>query len=141
METGVVRVLRYVACHDVGRAIDPLRVEGQIQGGAVQGIGYALAEEIVAEEGSASSTLFADYLIPVSTDVPDIEPIVLEIGPGKGPFGARGIGEPSIAPPAATIASAVADALGIRCTELPITPERVLAALRRDQAGDAAGSR
>ena len=141
VETGVVRVLRYVACHDVGRAIDPLRVEGQIQGGAVQGIGYALAEEIVAEEGSASSTLFADYLIPVSTDVPDIEPIVLEIGPGKGPFGARGIGEPSIAPPAATIASAVADALGIRCTELPITPERVLAALRHDQAEDAAGSR
>ncbi len=134
-ETGMVRVVRYVACHDVGRAIDPLRVEGQIHGGAVQGIGYALLEEVVSDEGMAASSLFADYLIPVATDVPDIQAITLEIGPGKGPFGARGIGEPSIAPPAAAIANAVADALGVRITELPITPERVLAALR--QAGSA----
>jgi CO/xanthine dehydrogenase Mo-binding subunit len=136
VETGMVRVVRYAACHDVGRAIDPLRVEGQIHGGAVQGIGYALLEEVASQDGSPASSLFADYLIPVSTDVPDIQAIALEIGPGKGPFGARGIGEPSIAPPAAAIASAVADALGVRITELPITPERVLAALR--QAGAAA---
>jgi CO/xanthine dehydrogenase Mo-binding subunit len=81
----------------------------------------------------SQSSLFADYLIPVSTDVPDIQAIALEVGPGKGPFGARGIGEPPIAPPAAAIANALADAVGVRITDLPITPERVLEALR--QAG------
>jgi CO/xanthine dehydrogenase Mo-binding subunit len=128
-ETGVVRVLRYVAAHDVGRAINPMRVEGQIQGGAVQGIGYALTEHVVIQDGVPASSLFADYLIPTSMDVPDVVPIVLESGEGKGPFGARGIGEPPIAPAAAAIANAVADAVGVRITELPITPERVLAAL------------
>jgi CO/xanthine dehydrogenase Mo-binding subunit len=131
IETGMVRILKYVACHDVGRAIDPLRVEGQIQGGAVQGIGYALNEEVRYEEGICESTLFADYLIPTSNDVPDIQAIILEIGPGKGPFGARGIGEPPIGPPAATIA----DAIGVRINELPITPERVLAAVRQGSIG------
>jgi CO/xanthine dehydrogenase Mo-binding subunit len=128
-ETGVVRVLRYVAAHDVGRAINPMRVEGQIQGGAVQGIGYALTEHVVIQDGVPASSLFADYLIPTSMDVPDVVPIVLESGEGKGPFGARGIGEPPIAPAAAAIANAVADAIGLRITDLPITPERVLAAL------------
>jgi CO/xanthine dehydrogenase Mo-binding subunit len=140
VETGVVRILRYAASHDVGRIIDPVRLEGQIQGGAVQGIGYALSEEVVTEDGMSRSSLFADYLIPVSTDVPDIRVAALEIGPGKGPFGARGIGEPAIAPPAATIANAVTDAIGVRLTELPMTPERVLAALRQaseDGADDA----
>jgi CO/xanthine dehydrogenase Mo-binding subunit len=127
-ETGVVRVIRYVAAHDVGRAINPVRVEGQIHGGAVQGIGYALTEDVALDEGVPRSTLFADYLIPTSLDVPDVEAIVLEEGLGKGPFGARGIGEPPIAPAAAAIANAVADA-GVRITDLPITPERVLAAL------------
>jgi CO/xanthine dehydrogenase Mo-binding subunit len=129
-ETGIVRILKYVACHDVGRAIDPQRVEGQIQGGAVQGIGYALSEEVRYDQGICESSLFADYLIPAASDVPDIQAIILEIGPGKGPFGARGIGEPPIGPPAATIASAVADAIGVRVTDLPITPERVLSAIR-----------
>ncbi|MGQ0668871.1 MAG: xanthine dehydrogenase family protein molybdopterin-binding subunit [Actinomycetota bacterium] len=129
-ETGSVEVLRYVACHDVGRAINPLRVEGQIQGGVAQGIGYALSEEVRVVDGTTVPALFADYLIPASTDLPDIRPIVLELGEGKGPFGARGIGEPSIAPCAAAIASAVADAVGVRITELPIGPERILDALR-----------
>jgi xanthine dehydrogenase molybdenum-binding subunit len=128
-ETGVVRILRYVACHDVGRAINPVRVEGQIQGGAVQGIGYALTEEVPIDDGVVRSTLFADYLIPTSMDVPDVQAIHLEIGQGKGPFGARGIGEPPIAPAAAAIANAVADAIGVRITRLPISPERVLEAL------------
>jgi nicotinate dehydrogenase large molybdopterin subunit len=128
--TGMVRLLRYVACHDVGRAINPLRVEGQIQGGAVQGIGYALTEAIALEQGNNLTSLFADYLIPTSMDVPDIEVVVLEIGEGKGPFGARGIGEACIAPCAAAIASAIADAVGARVTELPMSPERVLSALR-----------
>jgi CO/xanthine dehydrogenase Mo-binding subunit len=129
-DTGMVRLLRYVACHDVGRAINPMRVEGQIQGGAVQGIGYALTEAITLEEGTNLTSLFADYLIPTAMDVPDIEVVVLEIGEGKGPFGARGIGEACIAPCAAAIASAIADAIGARVTELPMSSERVLAALR-----------
>jgi CO/xanthine dehydrogenase Mo-binding subunit len=129
-DTGQVRVLRYVACHDVGRAINPQRVEGQIQGGVAQGIGYALSEEIRIEEGTTSSMLFADYLIPSSADLPDIEPIVLEIGPGKGPFGARGIGEPAIAPCAAAIASAIADATHVRLSELPMRPELILRAMQ-----------
>jgi CO/xanthine dehydrogenase Mo-binding subunit len=129
-ETGGVRVLRYVACHDVGRAINPQSVEGQIQGGAVMGLGYGLMEEVVIDHGVNLSTLFATYLIPSSLDVPDVEAIALESGEGKGPFGARGIGEPPIGPPAAAIANAIADAVGVRLTELPMTPERVARALK-----------
>jgi xanthine dehydrogenase molybdenum-binding subunit len=129
LETGKIEVLRYVACHDVGRAINPQRVEGQIQGGAVQGIGYALTEKVVLEAGNNLSSLFADYLIPTAMDVPDVEPIVLELAEGKGPFGARGIGEAPVGPTAAAIANAVFDAVGVRMDELPMTPERVLRAL------------
>ncbi len=128
-ETGAVRVLRHVACHDVGRAINPQSVEGQIQGGAVMGIGYGLMEEVVVDQGVNLSTSLASYLIPTSLDVPDVEPVILESGEGKGPFGARGIGEPPIAPPAAAIANAIEDAVGVRITVLPITPERVARAL------------
>jgi CO/xanthine dehydrogenase Mo-binding subunit len=126
VETGQVRVLSYAACHDVGRAINPMRVEGQIQGGAMQGLGYALTEEIVLEEGNNISTLFANYLIPDSLDFPDIEVDIIESGEGKGPLNARGIGEPPIGNVAATIASAIEDAIGRRPTQLPMTPERVL---------------
>jgi CO/xanthine dehydrogenase Mo-binding subunit len=135
-ETGEVEILRYVACHDVGRAINPLRVEGQIQGGAVQGIGYAMSEELSVDSGMNQSTLFSDYLIPASTDIPDIDAVYLEIGPGKGPFGARGIGEPPIGPPAAALAAAIEDATGVRLTELPFTPERVLTELERARTGE-----
>ena len=127
VETGEVRVLGYVACHDVGRAINPMRVEGQIQGGAMQGLGYALMEDVVLEDGVPASPLFANYLIPSALDMPDVEVEILESGEGKGPFGARGIGEPPIAPCAAAIASAIADAVGKRPNRLPMTPERVLA--------------
>ena len=129
IETGAVAVVRYVACHDVGRAINPQSVEGQIQGGAVMGLGYGLMEEVVLDRGVNLSTNLASYLIPTSLDVPDVEPLLLESGEGKGPFGARGIGEPPIGPPAAAIANAVEDAVGVRITELPITPERVARAL------------
>jgi CO/xanthine dehydrogenase Mo-binding subunit len=128
-DTGGVRILRHVACHDVGRAINPQSVEGQIQGGAVMGVGYGLMEEVVMDQGVNLSTSFAAYLIPTSLDVPDVEPIIIESGEGKGPFGARGIGEPPIGPPAAAIANAIEDAVGVRINELPITPERVIRAL------------
>ncbi len=129
LETGALRVLKYTAAHDVGRAINPQSVEGQIQGGAVQGLGYGLMEEVIVEDGINLTTSFASYLIPSAADVPDVEPIVVEAGEGLGPFGARGIGEPPIGPPAAAVANAVADATGARLTRLPLTAERVAAAL------------
>jgi nicotinate dehydrogenase large molybdopterin subunit len=129
LETGDIQLLKYAACHDVGRAINPTRVEGQIIGGAAQGIGYALMEDCVTDEGHPLSSLFADYLIPSAMDLPDIGVAVVESGEGRGPLNARGIGEPPIGPPAATIASAVEAAIGVRPTELPITAERVLALL------------
>lgn len=133
METGEVTVLRYVASHDVGRQINPARVEGQMQGGAMQGLGYALMEECVLEEGHPVSTLFANYLMPTAMDMPDVEVEVVESGDGAGPLNARGIGEPPIAPCAATIASAITDAIGARPTRLPMTPERILTLI--DQEG------
>ncbi|HEV2242324.1 MAG TPA: xanthine dehydrogenase family protein molybdopterin-binding subunit [Streptosporangiaceae bacterium] len=132
-ETGEVRVLRYVASHDVGRAINPMRVEGQIQGGAMQGLGYALTEEIVLEHGLTASSLFSSYFIPTALDMPDVEVEIVESGEGKGPFNARGIGEPPVGPVAPAIASAIADATGCRPARLPMTAERVLALL--DEAG------
>jgi CO/xanthine dehydrogenase Mo-binding subunit len=129
LETGLVRVRKHVAAHDVGRAINPQSVSGQIQGGAVQGLGYGLMEEVLLEDGVNLTTSFASYLIPSATDVPDVEAIVLESGEGLGPFGARGIGEPPIGPPAAALANAIADATGVRVTTLPITAERVARAL------------
>jgi CO/xanthine dehydrogenase Mo-binding subunit len=129
-DTGEVKILKYVACHDVGRAIDLQRVEGQIQGAVAQGVGYALSEDVEVVDGVVTSTLFADYLMPTSLDLPDIKAIGLELYPGKGPFGARGIGEPPIGPPAATLASAIHDATGVRPRDLPMSPERLRAALR-----------
>ena len=128
-ETGMLRVLKHAAAHDVGRAINPQSVEGQMQGGAVMGLGYGLMEEVILEEGVNLTTSFAAYLIPTALDVPDIEPLVLESGEGLGPFGARGIGEPPIGPPAAALANALEDAARVRVTTLPLTPERVARAL------------
>jgi CO/xanthine dehydrogenase Mo-binding subunit len=138
--TGEVRILKYVAVHDVGRAIDMQRVEGQIQGAVAQGIGYAMSEEVEIEGGVMSSTLFANYLIPTSLDLPDIAAIGLELYLGKGPFGARGIGEPPIGPCAPALASAIQDAVGVRMHRLPMTPERVLAAIRTGRDDPAAGA-
>ena len=138
LETGEVEVLKYASCHDVGRAINPLRVEGQMQGGAMQGLGYALMEEIIFDEGKIASSLLANYLIPTSDDMPDVMVDIVESGEGKGPMNARGIGEAVIGNVAPTIANAVADAIGLRPTQLPITPERVLALL--DAAGGSSAS-
>ncbi len=128
-ETGRILVLKYAAAHDVGRAINPQSVEGQIQGATAQGLGFALMEEVIFDQGINLTTSFATYLIPGPLDVPDIEPIIVESGEGVGPLGARGIGEPPIGPPAAAIANAVADATGVRLTRLPLTPERVAGGL------------
>jgi CO/xanthine dehydrogenase Mo-binding subunit len=128
-ETGRVHVLRYVAAHDVGRAINPQSVEGQIEGAAVMGLGYALSERVVYEDAVNLTGAFAQYLIPTAVEAPEVEAIVHESGEGLGPFGARGIGEPPIGPPAAAVAAALYDALGVRLATLPLTPERVAEAV------------
>ena len=127
-ETGHVEVLRYVAAHDVGRAINPQSVEGQIEGAVVMGLGYALSERVVYDEAVNLTGTFAQYLIPTAVEAPEIEPIVVESGEGLGPFAARGIGEPPIGAVAPAVASALADALGTRLSMLPFTPERVATA-------------
>jgi CO/xanthine dehydrogenase Mo-binding subunit len=128
VETGEVEVLKSVACHDVGRAINAAAVRGQIAGGSHQGLGYALMEEYVVEKGMTKTPSLAEYLIPTSCDFPATDVIVLESGTGVGPFGAKGIGEPALTPAAPAVANAVADALGARIFSLPFTPEKVLAA-------------
>lgn len=136
VETGEATVLKYVASHDVGRAIKPMRVEGHIQGRARQGLGYALVEEVVLEEGNDASSLFSGYLIPTSEDMPDVQVEIVESGEGKGPMNARGIGEPPIGNVAGTIANPITDAIGLRPTGLPMTLERVLDLLAAASSGE-----
>ncbi len=133
-ETGEVRVLDYVAAQDVGRAINPAEVEGQIHGGVVQGIGWALCEGMVYDErGQLLTSTLMDYALPQSQDVPSITPQLVEVPSELGPFGAKGVGEPPVVPVAAAIANAISDAVGVRMTQLPMTPERVFASLRAEQ--------
>ena len=134
-ETGQVRILKYVAAHDVGRAINPMLLEGQVYGGATMGIGYALTERLILENGKVMNPNFLDYKLLTAKDVPKIEPLVIETDDPFGPFGAKGIGEPGSVPTAPAIANAVYDAVGVRIRELPITPEKVLAALREKKEG------
>ena len=132
-ETGEITILKSVGCHDVGRAINPVAVVGQIQGGSAQGIGYALMEEVIVREGVIQTPSLSEYLIPTAMDIPTTQAIILESGSGVGPFGAKGIGEPSLTPAAPAVANAVADALGVRIHDLPLTPEKVLAAWEQKQ--------
>jgi CO/xanthine dehydrogenase Mo-binding subunit len=133
-ETGEVTILKSVACHDVGRAINPAAVVGQIAGGSHQGLGYAMMEDFIVENGVTKTPSFAEYLIPTALDFPTTEVIILESGSGVGPFGAKGIGEPSLTPAAPAVANGVADAIGVRIHDLPLTPEKVLEALDRAEA-------
>jgi len=129
-ETGKVAILRYTAVQDVGKAIHPSYVEGQIHGGAVQGIGWALNEEyIYNDEGRMTNSSFLDYRMPTSYDVPMIEAVIVEVPNPGHPYGVRGVGEVPIVPPAAAIANAIYDAIGIRMKELPMSPDRILAAM------------
>ena len=130
-ETGEVRVLDYVAAQDVGRAINPAEVEGQIHGGVVQGIGWALLEEMAYDEaGQLLTSTLMDYALPHSQDAPAITPLLVEVPSALGPFGAKGVGEPPVVPVAAAIANAIRDAVGARMRQIPMTPERVFASLR-----------
>lgn len=127
--TGKLRVVDYVAAHDVGKAINPRFVDGQIVGGAVMGMGSALGEEMIYEQGRLVTAGFINYAMPRAADLPTVRSIIIEGGDPKGPFGAKGVGELCITPPAPAIANALYDALGIRIADLPITPDKILTAL------------
>ena len=130
-DTGKVSILRYTAIQDAGTAVHPAYVEGQMQGGAVQGIGWALNEEYYFDgEGRMANSSFLDYRLPTSLDVPMIETIIGEVFNPLHPFGVRGVGEPGIVPPLAAIANAVARATGVRQTQLPMSPRRILETTR-----------
>jgi xanthine dehydrogenase molybdenum-binding subunit len=130
METGKIRVLKIVAAHDVGKAINPMAVEGQIEGGVTMGMGYALTEELQVQDGRILNPTLLDYRVPTALDMPKIESVIVETDDPEGPFGAKGVGEQPTNPTAAAIANAVYDAIGVRITELPMTGERVLKALK-----------
>ena len=129
-ETGHVTILRYTAIQDVGRAIHPSYVEGQMQGGVAQGIGWALNEEYVYDQdGRLENPGFLDYRVPVCSDLPMIDAILIEVPNPRHPFGARGVGEVPIVPPMAAVANAIADATGLRLRDLPMSPPKLRAAL------------
>jgi CO/xanthine dehydrogenase Mo-binding subunit len=129
-ETGHVKILRYTAIQDVGRAIHPSYVEGQMQGGVAQGVGWALSEEYIYDkDGRLENPGFLDYRVPVASDMPMIDTVMIELPNPRHPFGARGVGEVPIVPPMAAVANAIADATGIRLRDLPMSPPRLLAAL------------
>jgi CO/xanthine dehydrogenase Mo-binding subunit len=124
-ETGQVQVLKHVSAQDIGRAINVKRAEGQMEGGAAQGIGFGLMEDYLEVEGIPTTWNLTEYLVPTSKDFPDSKSIILESHSGKGPFGAKGIGEPAITAAAPALANAIRDAVGIEVLHLPATPERV----------------
>ncbi len=129
-ETGTTKVVRYTIFQDAGKAVHPDYVEGQMQGGAVQGIGWALNEEyIYGEDGRLQNPGFLDYRVPVASDLPSIETVILEIPNPGHPYGVRGVGETPIVPPLAAIANAVSRATGVRMTELPMSPPKLLKAM------------
>ncbi|MBI4321521.1 MAG: xanthine dehydrogenase family protein molybdopterin-binding subunit [Chloroflexi bacterium] len=134
-ETGQVRVLQVTAAHDTGRVINPPALTGQIEGGVAQGVGYALCEEVVCQEGRVLHPYGVPYAQITADMVPVVDAIAVEDKPGEGPYGAKGIAETAIIPTAPAIANAVYDAVGVRITSLPITPEKVLAALSRLPGG------
>ena len=130
-KTGEVRVLTYVAAHDVGRALNPMIVEGQIQGGVLMGLGWALVEELLFDQhGKPLNPNCTDYKIFTSVDAPKIIPIIVESNDPLGPYGAKGFGEAPSIPVPGCIANAIYNAIGMRLKDLPITPEKVLEALK-----------
>lgn len=133
-ETGKVRVLRYTAFQDVGCAVNPTQVEGQIQGGAAQGIGWALTEGYFYDKGILKNPSLLDYRMPTSLDLPLIDVELIEVPASDGPYGVRGVGECPIVPPPGALANAIYRAVGVRMTKLPMTPEEVFWATREKKA-------
>ena len=135
-ETGEITVNRFITAHDIGAILNPLNHQGQVEGGMIQGLGYALMEELELEDGHISTLSFGDYKIPTSADVPVLETVLIEGDAGPAPYESKGIGESSNIPVAGAIANAVFDAVGVRITDLPVTADKVLAGLRGNRAGN-----
>lgn len=131
-ETGIVKILKYVAAHDSGTIINPMTARGVVIGGTIQGVAYTLMEELKTEDGAVVNPNFLDYKIPTMCDYPfNVEVVFVTPPDPLGPFGAKGLGENAVAPPVAAISNAIYDATGIRFFELPITPPRILEAINR----------
>ncbi|MGD8536836.1 MAG: molybdopterin-dependent oxidoreductase, partial [Candidatus Aminicenantes bacterium] len=133
-ETGEVKILRMVAAHDVGKVLNPLGLKGQIYGALAQGVGYALYEKLQSQQGKILNPNFRDYKIPTVQEMNfpiDLE--FIETDDSYGPFGAKGVAEPGLVPTAPAIANAIYDAVGVRIRDLPITPEKILAALKKSR--------
>jgi len=136
-DTGKVTILRYVVAQDAGRAIHPAYVEGQMQGAVVQGIGWALNEEyIYGEDGKQQNDGFLDYRMPVASDLPMIETVIVEVPNPYHPYGVKGVAEAGMVASLASVANAVADATGRRMTALPISPPRMKKALNESQGNE-----
>jgi CO/xanthine dehydrogenase Mo-binding subunit len=130
--TGRVIVEKIWAAHDVGKAINRQAIEGQIDGGIMQGLGYALTEELLQEDGELLTNTLATYIAPLSIDIPEIEHLIIEVPQPSAPNGAIGVGEPTLIPVAPAIANAIADAVGVRVQQIPMTPERVLNSMKEE---------
>ena len=136
-ETGEVDVIRIAAAHDCGTAINPMLVEGQVQGGISMGIGFALQEEMLFDEnGLQVNPNLTNYIMPTSLDMPEIEVDIVENFDPTGPFGAKGVGEPTSVPTAAAILHAIHDAVGVRIYSLPATAAKILGAIKEKRAAD-----
>ncbi|MCH8193125.1 MAG: xanthine dehydrogenase family protein molybdopterin-binding subunit, partial [Planctomycetes bacterium] len=122
-ETGEVRLLRLTTAHDVGTVLDPVGHQGQIDGGVMQGIGYALTEELLVEQGRVTTVTFGDYKVPTMQDIPEMNTVLLQSEIGLGPYQIKGIGENPIGPVAPAVANAVAAATGVRIRSMPMGPE------------------
>ena len=123
VDSGEVEVLSIVACHDVGKAIHPVNVIGQIEGAVSMGLGYSLMEEVILKDGRIHNPRFSQYYVPTSLDMPEIASYLVEAAEPSGPFGAKGVGEPALIPTAPAILNAIHAAAGIRVKDLPATPE------------------
>jgi nicotinate dehydrogenase medium molybdopterin subunit len=132
-ETGKVEVLRVIAATDVGKAINPSSVEGQIEGGVVMGVGYALTEEVKQEKGYVKTENLGEYMVPTSLDIPDIETHIVEVPISSGPYGAKGVGEPALIPTTPAILNAIAHALDVRVTDLPANLENLHRLIRENE--------
>ncbi|MFC1850156.1 xanthine dehydrogenase family protein molybdopterin-binding subunit [candidate division CSSED10-310 bacterium] len=133
VETGEVTVLKLFSAHDMGKAINPQQVEGQIEGGAIQGFSYALMEDIVHEHGIMQNPNFATYIFPTFLDVPSVQPLIVEAPYSAGPDGAKGIGEPPLMGIAPAVTNAIFDAVGVRCKRLPVFPEHIFQGLKQKE--------
>jgi CO/xanthine dehydrogenase Mo-binding subunit len=135
-ETGEVEVIRIVAAHDCGTPINPMLVEGQIQGGISMGVGFALQEEILFKDGKQINPNLTNYIVPTALDMPELDVFTVDSFDPSGPFGAKGVGEPTSVPTAAAILNAIHDAVGVRITSLPATAEKVMAAILEKRKQD-----